>query len=71
MSDKEIAEIEYAKIVKYVNAAADLAEAIQKDIKKSDRYTTETIHALAKFFRASKDVTKFIDMVEKDSVKLN
>jgi len=68
---QDVAEIDYIKIVKYVNASADLAEAMQADIKKGDKYTTKTITALARFFRASQEVTKFIDMVEKDNVQLN
>lgn len=68
---QDVAEIDYIKIVKYVNAAADLAEAMQADIKKGDKYTTKTITALARFFRASQEVTKFFDMVEKDNVQLN
>lgn len=67
----EVAEIEYIQIVKYVNAAADLAESMHLDIRKGDKYSTKTITALAKFFSSSKEVAKFIDMVEKDSVKLN
>lgn len=66
-----VAEVEYIKIVKYVNAAADLAEAMQADVRKGDKYTTRTITALARFFASAQALTKFLDMIEKDNVKLN
>lgn len=63
---------EYIKLVKYVNAATDLAEAIEADIKsKNRRVSNKTVSALSSFIAAAHAVQKLIDQVQASSVKLN
>ncbi len=63
---------EYLKLVKYVNAVADLAECVLKDIKSKDqRITNETVLALSRLTAASSSVQKMLDQVELTNVKLN
>lgn len=63
---------EYLKLVKYVGAASDLAEAIEVDIKsKSRTVSTETVLALSKFVAAAHSVKKMLDTVESSRIKLN
>ena len=63
---------EYMKLVKYVNAVADLADSVLKDIKSKDKkISNETVLALSKLTSASETIQKMLDQVELTNVKLN
>lgn len=62
---------DYLKLVRYVNAATDMAEALEADIKsKSRKVSDKTILALSKFISAAHAVQKLLDEVEATKVKL-
>lgn len=62
----------YLKLIKYVNAATDMAESLERDIKAKDRkVSNDTVLALSKFVAAANSVQKMLDQVERDTVKLN
>ncbi len=62
----------YLKLIKYVGAAADLAEGLTATLKSGkDRITSETIVNLSKFYSASEAVQKILDVIEKDKVSIN
>lgn len=41
------------KLVTYVNAAADLAEALESDIKRDQKVSSKTVVALSRFVSAA------------------
>lgn len=62
---------EYMKLVKYVNAASDLAESVTRDIKKGKKISSQTVVHLSKFVTASHLVQKMIDQIEQTNYNLN
>ncbi len=62
---------EYQKLLKYVYAAADLADSATKDLTRGKKYTTETILALSKFISEHNSFQKLVDEVQKSNVRLN
>lgn len=65
--------LDYMRLVRYVDAACNLAESVTADIKgsKSPKISNETVINLSKFYAASQAVQKLLDMVEKDKVQVN
>lgn len=59
------------KLSKYVNAAADLAEGLEADIKLGKTVSSRTILNLSKFITAAVEVEKMLDMFRAEGVKLN
>ncbi len=57
-------------IAKYVNAGADLAEALQADLR-SRRISDATIIALSRFKDAADSAAKLLDPVMEENKKLN
>jgi len=65
---------EYQKLLKYVYAAADLADAMAKDLTKGRgkaRYTDQTVIALSKFVSEHNSFQKLVDQIQKSNVQLN
>jgi hypothetical protein len=62
---------EYRILVQYVNAAADLAEQCQADIKNGKKYTSETVSKLAKFITVSASFERILNKVQKGNEQLN
>lgn len=63
---------EYMKLVRYVNAATDLAEAIERDVKaKNRKVSNDTVIKLSKFTMAANLIQKMLDQVEQTNYKLN
>lgn len=65
----------YDKLVAYINAATDLAEAAQADLKRKSKgspiYSTSTILALNKFQKTALEMKNIIDHVNEKALKLN
>lgn len=61
----------YLKLVRYVNAASEMAESLTKDIKAGKAISNETVLAVSRFISASSSIQKMLDQVESDKVKLN
>ena len=62
---------DFIKLVQYVNAASDLAEQCQKDIKNGKKYTTETVSKLGKFIIIANSFQTVLDEVQKTNIRLN
>jgi len=65
---------EYARLVRYVDAACSLADACAKDITKGKgkaKYTDETVLALSKFVSEHNSFNNLIDQVRAKGVQLN
>ncbi len=63
---------DYVKLVKYVNAAHDLSEAVVADIKtKGRKVSDKTVLALGKFTTAAFAIQNMLDHVEAQNIKLN
>jgi hypothetical protein len=63
---------ERLKIIKFVNAAADLAEGLTRNLKSKQRVVTdETVVALARFYSASKEMQDLLDLIERDNQEIN
>lgn len=56
----------FLDLTKYVNAGADLAESIAKDIEHGNKITNETVLALSKFAIAARDVATMLDNIDSD-----
>lgn len=56
---------------KYVNAAADLADEVRKDIQAGGYISDKTILALSTLKTAAKNAEKLLDPVVQEGVKLN
>jgi hypothetical protein len=52
------------KLVKYMNAATDLAEQMRADLKQGDEYTNETVLKLSEFKLHAEKLQSFVDMLE-------
>jgi hypothetical protein len=65
----EKVDSDFRLIVKYVNSAADLAEQLERDLKKSDKISMATTQRLIKFKQAALDaaslLSKFVDSEDK------
>jgi hypothetical protein len=66
-----VEDIALRNLTKYVNAASDLAEALEVDIKKGNKISTETVLRLSKFVAAAKAVSSLLDDLDAVGVKLN
>ncbi len=63
---------ERLKIIQYVNAAADLAEQLTRNLKSKNRLITdETVVKLGRFYKASKQMSYLLDLIEKDNREVN
>lgn len=58
------------KLTKYVNAAADLAEGVERDIKNGKKISPDTVHRLAKFVTTAKNAASMWDELVDTDVKL-
>lgn len=58
------------KLTKYVHAAADLAEGLERDIKNGKKISADTVLRLSKFISATKLVATMLDEIEAINVKL-
>lgn len=58
-------------IGKYVNAGADLAEELARDIKAGKKISERTIIALSRFKEAADTAARLLDPVLETSTKLN
>lgn len=65
--------MDYRKLIVYVDAASNLAEGIQADLRGSKKglISNETVLNLAKFWAAANNVQKLMDAVEKDKTRIN
>lgn len=55
----------------FVNRAADLAEAVKKNVKKDMTITTETVIALNEFIIAANAAAYLTDQLNTNNMKLN
>ncbi len=62
---------ELQDLSKYVNAAADLAESVDKDIKTDGLVSEKTKKMLAKFTKASYTVAETLEDFNETNQKLN
>lgn len=62
---------EYQRLLKYVDSACSLADAVSEDIKKGKKYTDKTILALSKFIAEHNSFDKLVDQIRSTNVKLN
>lgn len=62
---------DYLKIIAYVNAAANLAESVEADIKSKKReISSSTVVKLGKFASAAHQIQSLLDTVEQHGAKL-
>ncbi len=61
---------ELAKISKYVNAGADLAESLEVDIRAGKKITSQTVLNLSKFIAAAQEVSKLWEKLLEEETKL-
>lgn len=61
---------ELIKLTKYVNAATDMAEGLERDIKNGKKISNDTVLRLSKFVSASKLVASMWDSILDKDVKL-
>lgn len=57
------------RLLSYMDAAADLADQMQADLKSGDEYSNETVHCLAKLKAEAEKVQKFVDMLQTITVE--
>jgi len=62
---------EYARLLRYVHAASDLADSCRKDIKAGKVYTSDTVVLLAKFIKAAEEFNKTLANLNKTNETLN
>ncbi len=62
---------DFQKLINYVNAATDLAESVEADVKKGKKLTSKTVLALSKFVSQANSFQKIVDQVQSNSVRLN
>lgn len=67
MSSKE--DDSYLRLTAFVNGAIDLAEGLERDLKKSDIISTDTVLRLNKFRKATLRATKLLEQFEEVTVK--
>lgn len=56
---------------KYVNAAADLADQVRKDIQAGGQISDKTVLALSTLKTAARNAEKLLDPVIQTGIKLN
>lgn len=61
----------YQRLVDYVEAATDLAEAAREDLLVGDSYSDDTVGALSRFVAASFNMKDLLDQIEDKNLKLN
>lgn len=61
---------ELVKLIKYVNTAADLAEALERDIKNGKTISNDTVLKLSKHVSATQHVVSLLAGIEADSNQL-
>jgi hypothetical protein len=63
---------EYLKLVKYVNAATDLAESVEADIKrKGAKVSNDTVLRLGKFVAAAHAINNMLEHVKSLNETIN
>lgn len=60
----------YAKLQKYVDAATDLAEGLERDIKNGKEISNDTVLRLSKFVSAAHAAGTMLDFESPDKVRL-
>ena len=61
---------EFIKLLRFVNASADLAEGVERDIKNGKKISSDTVLRLSKYVSAAKSVANLLDQVELSGAKL-
>lgn len=59
------------KLIKYVDAASNMAESITSDIKNKGMISNDTVLYVSKFIAAAQFIEKELDMLQKKGLKLN
>lgn len=59
------------RLLSYMDAAANLADQMQDDLRKGDEYSNETVHRLAQLKEEAEKVQKFVDMLQTITVEYN
>lgn len=60
----------YALLQRYVDAATDLAEGVERDIKNGNTLSNDTILRLSKFVSAAHAAGKMLDFEDPSGIKL-
>ena len=64
MNNNSTIDNAYIELAKYVNATADLAESVERDIRNGNKISSDTVLALSKLIAAAKRVENIVDMFE-------
>lgn len=59
----------YLKVSKFVNSAADLAEGLERDLKKGNRISSDTVLRLNTFKKAAIRAAKLLDKLNNETIK--